>query len=188
MRASKLYHFPSTIQPRFTLTEQWDLNCLGHRGYFVDHSQDVGTLYGLSNMLVLNYRSGAGHKRRLILPVGPILPSSNGNTHPKLLSAFSPIRRQLNTTFMKLMILSDASMILRSSVGSIGSIYTLSRRINYSILCCSTRGQRKLCKGWPKGRHFPSRSFLPKRSACSKKLVDSRQYGPFTRRKSTHWK
>ena len=80
----------------FTLTEQGDLNCLSHRGYFVDHSQDVGTLYGLSNMLVLRCRSGAGNKRRLILPVGSILPSSNGITHPKVTIAI-----QSDTTSVK---------------------------------------------------------------------------------------
>jgi len=66
----------------FALTEEGDLDCLSHRGYFVDPTQDVGTLYGLSNMLVLRCRSGAGHKRRLILPVGSVWPSSDGNTHP----------------------------------------------------------------------------------------------------------
>jgi hypothetical protein len=68
----------------FALTEQGDLDCLSHRGYFVDPKQDVGTLYGLSNMLVLRRRSGASHKRRLILPVGSIEPSSNGHTHPNV--------------------------------------------------------------------------------------------------------
>jgi len=66
----------------FALTEQGDLDCLSHRGYLVDPIQDVGTLYGLSNMLVLRSHSRSGHKRRLILPVGSIRSSSDGNTHP----------------------------------------------------------------------------------------------------------
>jgi hypothetical protein len=74
----------------FALTEQGDLDCLSHRGYLVDPIQDVGTLYGLSNMLVLRSRSGAGHKRRLIVPVGPIRSSSNGNTHPIVTIAIQP--------------------------------------------------------------------------------------------------
>jgi hypothetical protein len=68
----------------FALTEHGDLDCPSHRGYFVDPIQDVGTLYGLSNLLVLRCRSGAGHTRRLILPVGSIVPSSNGHTHPNV--------------------------------------------------------------------------------------------------------
>jgi hypothetical protein len=66
----------------FALTEQGDLNCLSHRGYLVDPTQDTGTLYGLSNMLLLRHRSKAGHKKRLILPVGSIELASDGNTHP----------------------------------------------------------------------------------------------------------
>jgi len=68
----------------FALTEQGDLDCLSHRGYLVDPIQDVGTLYGLSNMLVLRSHSGSGYKRRLILPVGSIRSSSDGNTHPNV--------------------------------------------------------------------------------------------------------
>ena len=68
----------------FSLTAQGDLHCLSHRGYLVDRTQDVGTLYGLSNMLVLNSPSTAGQKRRLILPIGSIQASSDGNTHPNV--------------------------------------------------------------------------------------------------------
>jgi hypothetical protein len=64
----------------FTLTEQGDLECLSHRGYLVDPNQDIGTLYGLSNMLVIRH-STASHKRRLILPVGVVHQSSGGNSH-----------------------------------------------------------------------------------------------------------
>ena len=74
----------------FALTEQGDLDCVSHRGYLVDPIQDVGTLYGLSNMLVLRSRSGAGHKKRLIVPVGSIRSSSNGNTHPSVTIAIHP--------------------------------------------------------------------------------------------------
>ena len=74
----------------FALTEQGDLDCLSHRSYFVDPIQDVGTLYGLSNMLVLRSRSGAGHKRRLIVPVGAIRSSSDGNAHPSVTIAIQP--------------------------------------------------------------------------------------------------
>jgi hypothetical protein len=68
----------------FALTEQGHLDCLSHRSYLVDPIQDVGTLYGLSNRLVLRCRSGAGHKRRLIVPVGSIHYSSDGNAHPNV--------------------------------------------------------------------------------------------------------
>jgi len=74
----------------FALTEQGHLDCLSHRGYLVDPIQDVGTLYGLSNMLVLRCRSGAGHKRRLIVPVGSIHYSSDGNAHPNVTIAIPP--------------------------------------------------------------------------------------------------
>ena len=74
----------------FALTEQGDLDCLSHRGYLVDPIQDVGTLYGLSNMLVLRSHSRAGHKRRLVVPVGSIRSSSNGNTHPIVTIAIHP--------------------------------------------------------------------------------------------------
>ena len=74
----------------FALTEQGDLDCVSHRGYLVDPIQDVGTLYGLSNMLVLRSHSGAGHKRRLVVPVGSIRSSSNGNTHPSVTIAIQP--------------------------------------------------------------------------------------------------
>ena len=74
----------------FALTGQGDLDCLSHRGYLVDPTQDVGTLYGLSNMLVLRCRSGAGHKRRLIIPVGTIRSSSDGNAHPNVTVAIQP--------------------------------------------------------------------------------------------------
>jgi len=73
----------------FALTEQGDLDCLSHRGYLVDRIQDVGTLYGLSNMLILRC-SGTGHKRRLIVPVGSIRTFSDGNTHPNVTIAIQP--------------------------------------------------------------------------------------------------
>jgi hypothetical protein len=66
----------------FALTGQGDLDCLSHRGYLVDPTQDVGTLYGLSNMLLLRHHSKAGHKSRLILPVGSVEFTSDGNSHP----------------------------------------------------------------------------------------------------------
>jgi len=74
----------------FALTEQGDLDCLSHRGYLVDPIQDVGTLYGLSSMLILRYRSGTGHKRRLIVPVGSIRSFSDGNTHPSVTITIQP--------------------------------------------------------------------------------------------------
>jgi hypothetical protein len=72
--------------PRYNLdfapTEQGDLDCLSHRGYLVDPTQDVGTLYGLSNMLLLRHHSKASHKRRLIIPVGSVKLTSDADTHP----------------------------------------------------------------------------------------------------------
>jgi len=73
----------------FALTAQGDLDCLSHRGYLVDPIQDVGTLYGLSNMLVLRC-SGADHKRRLIIPMGSIRSFSDGSTHPNVTIAIQP--------------------------------------------------------------------------------------------------
>jgi hypothetical protein len=75
----------------FALTEQGDLECLSHRGYLVDPNQDIGTLYGLSNMLVMRH-STSSHKRRLILPVGVVHQSGgNSNGHPHVTITVDPI-------------------------------------------------------------------------------------------------
>jgi len=74
----------------FSVTPEGDLDCLSHRGYLVDCTQDVGTLYGLSNMLVLQSSSKASQKRRLILPIGSIRASSDGNTHPNVTITLDP--------------------------------------------------------------------------------------------------
>jgi len=86
---------PPTISlPRynltFSLTAHGDLHCLSHRGYLVDATQDVGTLYGLSNMLVLRSPSAASQKRRLIIPIGGFETSSDGDTHPNVTIAIDP--------------------------------------------------------------------------------------------------
>jgi hypothetical protein len=75
----------------FALTEQGDLECLSHRGYLVDPNQDIGTLYGLSNMLVIRHSTDS-HKRRLILPVGVVHQSGgNSNGHPHVTITVDPI-------------------------------------------------------------------------------------------------
>jgi hypothetical protein len=80
----------------FALTEQGDLECLSHRGYLVDPNQDIGTLYGLSNMLVLRH-STSSHKRSLILPVGVVHQSSSGNSHghPHVTITVDPIKKSI---------------------------------------------------------------------------------------------
>ena len=74
--------------PRFNLvfavTQQGELGCLSHRGFVVDSDEDIGTLYGLSNKLVLRRPSKFGRERKVIVPVGSIRPSSNGFNHPEV--------------------------------------------------------------------------------------------------------
>jgi hypothetical protein len=79
----------------FALTEQGDLECLSHRGYLVDPNQDIGTLYGLSNMLVMRH-STSSHKRRLILPVGVVHQSfGSSHGHPHVTIAVDPIETSI---------------------------------------------------------------------------------------------
>jgi hypothetical protein len=74
----------------FALAEQGDLECLSHRGYLVDPNQDIGTLYGLSNMLVMRH-STSSHKRKLVLPVGVVHQSSGGSHgHPHVTITVDP--------------------------------------------------------------------------------------------------
>ena len=65
----------------FTVTEGV-LSCISHRGFIVDSDEDIGTLYGLSNKLVLCRPSKIGRERKLIVPIGSIKPSSDGANHP----------------------------------------------------------------------------------------------------------
>ena len=68
----------------FSVTDQGDIGCLSHRGFIVDSNEDVGTLYGLSNKLVLCRPSMVRRERKVIIPIGSIRPSSNGVKHPKV--------------------------------------------------------------------------------------------------------
>ncbi len=68
----------------FAVTQQGDLACLSHRGFIVDSDEDIGTLYGLSNKLVLCRPSKVGRERKVIVPIGSITPSSTGANHPKV--------------------------------------------------------------------------------------------------------
>lgn len=66
----------------FAVTEQGELSSLSHRGFIVDSDEDIGTLYGLYNKLVLCRPSKIGRERKLIVPIGYITPSSTGANHP----------------------------------------------------------------------------------------------------------
>lgn len=66
----------------FAVTEQGELSCLSHRGFIVDSNEDIGTLYGLYSKLVLYRPSKIGRERKLIVPIGPITPSSTRANHP----------------------------------------------------------------------------------------------------------
>ena len=68
----------------FSVTDQGDIGCLSHRGCIVDSNEDIGTLYGLSNKLVLCRPSKVGRERKVIIPIGSIKPSSTGVEHPKV--------------------------------------------------------------------------------------------------------
>ena len=68
----------------FAITQQGELGCLSHRGFILDSDQDIGTLYGLSNKLVLCRPSKFGRDRKVIIPIGPIRPSSTGVHHPEV--------------------------------------------------------------------------------------------------------
>ena len=66
----------------FATTERGELGCDSHRGFIVDHDEDIGTLYGLSNKLVLCRPSEVGRERKLIVPIGSIRTSWDGTNHP----------------------------------------------------------------------------------------------------------
>ena len=68
----------------FTVTQQGELSCVSHRGFIVDSDEDIGTLYGLSNKLVLCRPSKVGKERKLIVPIGSIKVSSTRVNHPKV--------------------------------------------------------------------------------------------------------
>ena len=66
----------------FSVTEHGELSCLSHRSFIVDRDEDIGALYGLSNKLVLYRPSEIRKERKLIVPIGAIMSSSNGANHP----------------------------------------------------------------------------------------------------------
>ena len=66
----------------FAVTQQGELGCLSHRDFIVDSDEDIGTLYGLSNKLVLCRPSKFGRERKVIVPIGSITPFSTGVNHP----------------------------------------------------------------------------------------------------------
>ena len=68
----------------FAVTQQGELGCLSHRDFIVDSDEDIGTLYGLSNKLVLCRPSKFGRQRKVIVPIGSITPFSTGVNHPKV--------------------------------------------------------------------------------------------------------
>ena len=68
----------------FAVTKRGSLGCLSHRGFILDSDQDIGTLYGLSNKLVLCRPSKFGRDRKVIIPIGSIRPSSTGVDHPSI--------------------------------------------------------------------------------------------------------
>ena len=145
----------------FALTEQGDLDCLSHRSYFVDPIQDVGTLYGLSNMLVLRSRSGAGHKRRLIVPAGSIRPSSDGNAHPSVTIAIQPdatsVRYHLYEVDDLLGRLRDTTLLSRLYRLYLHSL--TSHQLVDPLLQCT--GTEEALQGLAQGETFSFQTLLP---------------------------
>src|SRR5258706_2121407 len=145
----------------FALTEQGDLDCLSHRGYLVDPNQDVGTLYGSSNMLVLRARAGAGHKRRLIVPAGSIRSSSDGNAHPRVTIAIQPdatsIKYHLYEVDDLLGRLRDTTLLSRLYRLYLHSL--TSHQLVDPLLQCT--GTEEALKGIAEGETFSFQTLLP---------------------------
>lgn len=166
---------PPTISlPRynltFSLTAQGDLDCLSHRGYLVDATQDIGTLYGLSNMLVLRSPSTASQKRRLILPIGSIEASSDGNTHPNVTIAIDP-----DATSVKYHLYEVDDILGRLLDTTLSSrLYRLylhaltAHQLPDPLLKCT--GTEEAVKGLAQGETFSFQSLLPEEIALLEQI------------------
>jgi hypothetical protein len=166
---------PPTISlPRynltFSLTAQGDLHSLSHRGYLVDTTQDVGTLYGLSNMLVLRSPSAASQKRRLILPIGSFESTSDGNTHPNVTIAIDPdamsVKYHLYEVDDILGRLLDTTLLSRLYRLYLHSL--TSHQLPDPLLKCT--GTEEAVKGLAQGETFSFQSLLPEEIALLEEI------------------
>src|SRR5258706_6941588 len=166
---------PPTISlPRynltFSLTAQGDLHCLSHRGYLVDPSQDVGTLYGLSNMLVLRSPSTASQKRRMILPIGTFETSSDGNTQPNVTIAIDPDAHsvkyhlyEVDDVLGRLLDTTLSSRLYRLYLHSLTA-----HQLADPLLKCT--GTEETVKGLAQGETFSFQSLLPEEIALLEEI------------------
>ena len=165
---------PTISLPRynltFSLTAKGDLHCLSHRGYLVDPSQDVGTLYGLSNMLVLRSPSTASQKRRLVLPIGTIETSSDGNTHPNVTIAIDPdatsVKYHLYEVDDILGRLLDTTLFSRLYRLYLHSL--TAHPLADPLLMCT--GTEETVKGLAQGETFSFQSLLPEEIALLEEI------------------
>ena len=166
---------PPTISlPRynltFSLTAQGDLHCLSHRGYLVDPSQDIGTLYGLSNMLVLQSPSTASQKRRLILPIGSFEVSSKGNRHPNITVVIDPdetsVKYHLYEVDDILGRLLDTTLLSRLYRLFLHSL--TSHQLPDPLLKCT--GTEEAVKGLAQAETFSFQSLLPEEVALLEEI------------------
>jgi hypothetical protein len=147
--------------PRYNLVfEQGDLECLSHRGYLVDPNQDIGTLYGLSNMLVMRH-STSSHKRRLILPVGVVHQSfGSSHGHPHVTIAVDPIEISIRYHLYEV---DDLLGRLRNTT-LLGRLYRLylhaltSHQLVDPLLGCT--GTEEAFQGLAQGETFSFQTFL----------------------------
>ena len=167
-------HPPTISLPRynltFSLTAQGDLQSLSHRGYLVDPSQDIGTLYGLSNMLVLRSPSTASQKRRLILPIGSFEASSDGNTHPNVTIAIDP-----DATSVKYHLYEVDDILGRLLDTTLfGRLYRLylhsltAHQLADPLLKCT--GTEEAVKGLAQGETFSFQNLLPEEIALLEEI------------------
>ena len=166
---------PPTISlPRynltFSLTAQGDLHCLSHRGYLVDPTQDIGTLYSLSNMLVLRSPSTASQKRRLILPIGSFEASSDGNAHPNVTIAIDPDATsvkyhlyEVDDTLGRLLDTTLFSRLYRLYLHALTA-----HQLADPLLKCT--GTEEAVKGLAQGETFSFQSLLPEEIALLEEI------------------
>ena len=165
---------PTISLPRynltFSLTAQGDLHCLSHRGYLVDPTQDIGTLYGLSNMLVLQSPSTASQKRRLILPIGSFEAASGGNRHTNVTIVIDPnetsIKYHLYEVDDILGRLLDTTLLSRLYRLFLHSL--TSHQLPDPLLKCT--GTEEAVKGLAQAETFSFQSLLPEEVALLEEI------------------
>jgi hypothetical protein len=154
----------------FSLTAEGDLHCLSHRGYLVDPTQDVGTLYGLSNMLVLQSPSTSSPKRRLILPIGSVSAASDGNTHPNVTIAIDPDETSIKYHLYEV----DDILGRLLDTTLLGRLYRLylhaltAHQLADPLLKCT--GTEEAVKGLAQGETFSFQSLLPEEIALLQEI------------------